>query len=359
MTATATTQNILLADLHISLSSPLVRCLFARAITGCATLEEDRFLPPNFEAYFGYYRAQCQEAICDGPDSSKSHQDIVELAQHLAKLLSTEPTVVSNHDDYVYWKNFTVRVLTMIDVGELRQGIKTGPSPRTWSAGSLNDFMKQTFEPRVLSDNKRLEKLFNARNITRIAEINIRWTCNLADHLRLEDEDTAVQVFSHASFLELHQNSWVFYRPDHYEANSSLRDIFPSNFITETLQTLALLFPSDDKKVATWFRKEQKRFPISWFIDPHAMNLPCLAKKDHHTENFEFWHDRLVLLKQAFDEANPKSMQQLWIDRRQMAQWAYFWYAIILVVGVTVFFGLVQSVIGAMQVYKAYHPTSA
>lgn len=86
------------------------------------------------------------------------------------------------------------------------------------------------------------------------------------------------------------------------------------------------------------------------------MQLPLLPKNSHHTKGFEFWHDRLVILKQAFDEANPRSMQQLWIDRRQMAQWAYFWYAIILVVGVTVFFGVLQSVVGILQVWKAFYP---
>ena len=32
--------------------------------------------------------------------------------------------------------------------------------------------------------------------------------------------------------------------------------------------------------------------------------------KERQIGNFEFWHDRLVMLKQAFDEADPKTVRQ-------------------------------------------------
>jgi len=48
----------------------------------------------------------------------------------------------------------------------------------------------------------KLEKIFNARNLGRIAGIEIEWTKNLADHLRLIDEDRKVAIFHHATYLE-------------------------------------------------------------------------------------------------------------------------------------------------------------
>ena len=33
--------------------------------------------------------------------------------------------------------------------------------------------------------------------------------------------------------------------------------------------------------------------------------------------NFEYWHDRLVILKQTFDKAEPRNIKQLWYDRRK------------------------------------------
>ena len=204
----ATNHNILLAGLQASLSTPTSRHLFAQALLGCYNFKLDEFSLPNYEAYFSYYKDQCRTAICDDPHSSKSHQDIVELAQslrisHLTKSAST-PQIT---DDEKYWSDFTVRVLTMIDVGELRQGLRIGQASRTWGGGDLQEFVNETFEPKQLPDEQRFEQLFNARNIDRIAGIRIMWTCNLADHLKLEEDDTIVKIFSHASFLELHQHS--------------------------------------------------------------------------------------------------------------------------------------------------------
>jgi hypothetical protein len=51
-------------------------------------------------------------------------------------------------------------------------------------------------------DSIKLEKSFNALNVQRIGGIKIWWTNNLADHLRMMDDDKAVFVFHHASFLE-------------------------------------------------------------------------------------------------------------------------------------------------------------
>jgi hypothetical protein len=58
----------------------------------------------------------------------------------------------------------------------------------------------------MMRENVKLEKIFNARNLERIAGIEIRWTSNLVDHLRMRNDDTAVEIFHYASFLMFHQN---------------------------------------------------------------------------------------------------------------------------------------------------------
>jgi hypothetical protein len=72
-------------------------------------------------------------------------------------------------------------------------------------------------------------------------------------------------------------------------------------------------------------------------------------------ENFHFWHDRLIILKQIFDEAEPDTLTQWWHDRRKRVQWYTFWVAA-LVLALTIFFGLIQCIEGALQVYKAFNP---
>jgi hypothetical protein len=74
-------------------------------------------------------------------------------------------------------------------------------------------------------------------------------------------------------------------------------------------------------------------------------------------DNFDYWHDRLVILKQVFDEAEPSNIRQWWNDRRKRVQWYTFWVAA-LVLGLTVFFGVIQSVEGALQVYVSYSQAS-
>jgi hypothetical protein len=78
-----------------------------------------------------------------------------------------------------------------------------------------------------------------------------------------------------------------------------------------------------------------------------------LRTRQRRLENFVFWRDRLVILKQAFDEAQPKALSQWWYDRRNGVQWYTFWVAILVFV-TAIFFGVVQSVEGALQVYLAF-----
>lgn len=90
-------------------------------------------------------------------------------------------------------------------------------------------------------------------------------------------------------------------------------------------------------------------------LDRRAVKLPNLRTDDRQIENFHFWRERLVILKQVFDETEPSTLSQWWYDRRKGPQWYTFWVAVAVLV-LTVFFGIVQSVEGAMQVYRAYHP---
>lgn len=79
-----------------------------------------------------------------------------------------------------------------------------GQVPRVWNNGSLRDFVKSTFPTiKELPDDLKLERMFTARNLERVAGIQVIWTSNLADHLQLEDDDTSVRIFSHVSFLEV------------------------------------------------------------------------------------------------------------------------------------------------------------
>jgi hypothetical protein len=75
-----------------------------------------------------------------------------------------------------------------------------------WEQGlSLRQFVSKTFEPRdaLINERVKLDRIFTAKNIGRIAGMKVVWTENLADHLRVLDEDTDVAIFHHAAFLEM------------------------------------------------------------------------------------------------------------------------------------------------------------
>jgi hypothetical protein len=125
--------------------------------------------------------------------------------------------------------------------------------------------------------------------------------------------------------------------------------LFNGDFIDETLRTLALLFPRYDKDTVSWYKKLSPLFSL----DNRAIQCGHLRAEDRHIENFAYWHDRLVVLKQVFDEAEPNNLSQWWYNRRNGVQWYTFWVAVT-VLGLTVFFGLVQCIEGALQVWRSW-----
>lgn len=150
----------------------------------------------------------------------------------------------------------------------------------------------------------------------------------------MNDDEKRVAIFHHVSFLK-HQQM----------------DLFPPGLVEETFRTLALLFPRSDQNTVRWIRK----LPSSLHLDGQVVKCGRLRIEDRQIKKFHFWHDRLVILKEAFDESRPSTVSQWWCDRRNSVQWYTFWVAI-LVLFLTVFFGVVQSIEGALQVYKAYYP---
>lgn len=167
-----------------------------------------------------------------------------------------------------------------------------------------------------------------------MAGMCVTWTDNLADHLSLRDDDTRILIFHHATFLQNHQ-----------KCDTSP---FPTGFLEETLRTLSLLIPPNDCKAVKWYADKQKEL----HLDPAAARCGHLNATGRQIENFRYWRDRLVILKQAFDEAEPQSLKQWWRDRRRRMQWYTFWIAVLVLV-LTVLAGLTQFVFGVVQVWAA------
>ncbi|KAH7308858.1 hypothetical protein BKA65DRAFT_559725 [Rhexocercosporidium sp. MPI-PUGE-AT-0058] len=305
----------------------------------------------DWESYFWYYARQCHDALIDQGQHvlARTHQDILDIVHQLEDLTPRDAIKESlrsrlptrhrpNEDEILDGAiDLAARLHLMVNIA-VDNLVISGQAQLKWSSGILRDFLNHHFsEPQVLgNDGIKLEQMFTASNLERIAGIQIKPTDNLADHLRMIDkEDKVVAIFHHASFL-----NWQNCK------------IYPDGLGEETLRTLSLIFPQHDKQTREWL----KRHPESYRIDKTLLKCDPLQLDDRQIEKFHFWHDRLIILKQAFDQSRPATISQWWYDRRNGVQWYTFWIAVV-VLFLTIFFGMVQSIEGALQVYKAFHPT--
>ena len=249
----------------------------------------------------------------------------------------------TNVEDVKCLVSLVLRTWLMCYIGSVGNELRFEQPQIEWTRGSLQEFLPQAFPKNgKLEDKVQLERSFQVSNIERIASIQILWTDNFLDHLKLQDPDREgnafrVSIFKHARFLECHEHS----------------DIFPPDLVAETLRTLALLLPGYEKPVKQWFKKQCARNDS---LDPSLIQRKYVDSEQRRIESFTYWRDRLTMLKQAYDESEPRNIYQWWNDGRNSVQWATFWVAAV-VLALTIFFGMVQSVEGAIQVYKAYHPS--
>jgi len=216
---------------HDPLSTPLTTPLSIRGqvvvISSLSRLTVQMHDLSNYATYFRYYEEQCTRFLdsCgreQQPVHTTTHRHIIRLGQHLQggvpgpklrKLeilelfrdelqVSVPPATDQFLSDAV---DFVARLLLMIDIGRHHQGLWViNQDPINWSTGSLPDLIATQFTGRKELDTPvRLERIFIAPNLELIGGIKIVWTDNLADHLRMSEDDTQVSIFSHINFLKM------------------------------------------------------------------------------------------------------------------------------------------------------------
>ncbi|KAK8024885.1 hypothetical protein PG990_002708 [Apiospora arundinis] len=250
-------------------------------------------------------------------------------------------TLLQTEQDYENLLNLALRLASMMKFGAVRRQIM----PRRfleWEQGSFPDFLAKHFgKPPVLShDRVRLPKAFHAWNIEKIggsASVSpTTWpiTCCWSKMTRSFSSSTT-------------SPSW---------------STIMNGLVDETLRTLALLLPEAQFGRRSrgagrkWLRQTRLREADGRVLDMRLAHCGNLQMEERQIEHFTYWRDRLVILRQAYDDATPRTIAQWWHDRRNGVQWYTFWVAILVLV-LTAFLGLVQCVESALQVYKAYVPS--
>lgn len=199
---------------------------------------------------------------------------------------------------------------------------------------TLKDFLHDYHFPRssIAPERIKLTGQFNLRHLTRAAGFQIEWTKSLDRHLMLTDEDKKVVLFHLVSAFEIFEKSKV-------------AEIFPEHLFIETRKTMSLLLPPKSRR---WFDKQQ----MTHKLDKGSGACSYLRMEHRNTASFDVWRERLMILKETYDEHEPQDLREFWLDDRKSVQWWAFWIAFVVFL-----IALIQCVEGALQVYKAYHPS--
>jgi hypothetical protein len=147
--------------------------------------------------------AQLLQGATPGPTLRK--EDILEAFRDTI-LVSIPPAT----DELLYTTiDFVSRLLLMVDIGPERPGDRTIQQlPVPWEMNNtLPDLVAKQFGgTKELVVPVRLERIFIAPNVELIGDIRVVWTDNLADHLRMSEDDTKVAIYSHVQFLKMNRD---------------------------------------------------------------------------------------------------------------------------------------------------------
>lgn len=338
----------------------------------------------NYVAYFRYFKEECEAwRLSDSPVTIQTYQDFLDLVEHLKRTRKEKrstPAVLDffpplktandektptpflpevstpeqlqlslrrrfSHCNLVSATNsifLTVRLWLMLNVGSSATlAIVPGRSSPEWMEDqSLDSFIDSCFP--ASEWGPRLSQWpfsLNAYNLGRVGGFELFLTDHLADHLYLNEDTGTISIYHHVQVLRglLQVKS----------PNQAL----PDRLLTETLQTLALIIPRANRDCKTWFEKVHTKEAET--IDHGAGDVELLHWA-RSPEKYKFWGQRLITIKMAYDASEPKNLGQWWRDRRRRVEWYTFWVAV-LVVFLTIVFGLIQSITGVMQVYYAAH----
>jgi len=128
---------------------------------------------------------------------------------------------------------------------------------------------------------------------------------------------------------------------------SKYSEMFQGGFLAETNKIMSLLLPRSDAPRRKWLQRESKEQDL----DNSVLACPYLKASERTVKHFDYYRDRLIILREVFEEHEPRSILQYWRDDRKLIQWWPFWIAI------TVFvLTLIGYVEGALQVYKRLNP---
>lgn len=163
---------------------------------------------------------------------------------------------------------------------------------------------------------------------------SIRWSSNLADHLQMVKNGNhgTVTIYEHVICL------W-----NHLQYSPTACPI-PADLLEETLDTIVLLFPPDDRGTRKLLERHDKTFwRLRW----------CGRARASRAEDFHYWRARIDALLEEYEQP-PRGARQLRLDEdgRNFLEFSTFWTA--LAVAVLTILGIGFGTLGTVYAIKAY-----
>ena len=199
--------------------TPLARVDIVHHLWRSGSSHPSKRLEYTWDAYFRYYTRECNAALTDGGAHlcARTHRSLLEIAhlleggfgqQQMKESLRKTLTALRSPSDEERMLDgslkLATRIFAMISIGPLSSEISAKHS-LPWTQGTFTDAVHEYFNqpPEIELDLK--ENVVSADlvcyNIERMSGIEVLWTDNLLDHLRLVEGDKKLCVFHHASFL--------------------------------------------------------------------------------------------------------------------------------------------------------------
>lgn len=168
-----------------------------------------------------------------------------------------------------------------------------------------------------------LDEAFTAVNLRNICRLQIRWTSNLQDHLKISGPrgHRVLSIYQHKVCLINH-----FKGPQ--------KEIIGENVLKETIRTLDLLFPLADANTEAFLKEEG--------ICMHSFHGHTITSSIS-INDFDVWRPKLEQLLGLFN-GPPESVAQTLLDTRNINQWITLWIAIFGVFLLTTVFGILATV---------------
>lgn len=236
-----------------------------------------------------------------------------------------------------------------------------------------------TDEQRLFKQTKAVSPVdLNANLLARFGGIHFAWTTSLSCHLELDKSAKVLYVFRYPSFClahishslsseeEAHKtpiHSCVFECSQQGMKWGTPKDV--TGMLEEIMLSYRLLF-GQSKRSRRLFLKELKPFAgVPAEGQDHLLSSLCGLKKLPKrwsvrgesaeydlSEDFPHLRSRLVRLVGFLAEKKPRSLNEMWVDKRDSASWMTFW-TVLIIGSLGVLLSFIQTVFQVLQYVAA------